>query len=591
MNKNLKEILSSSFILSVSGWRSIFASDRNENSLSSHIPSSHAWIMIAAGIALGDFFKRNSSRSIKIALGRDTRPTGKRIEESLLRGILNHPNIEIEYLGISAITEIMAYTSQKEDIDGFIYVSASHNPVGYNGLKIGLSQGGCLDENKSKELIKIFLDIINSSDISKTLERIDKKTLISQKILEIFRQTEFKKEALKTYEKMAKEIVLSSYPKVEEEILENLKNKNLGIVGEMNGSSRFASIDPKFFQNLFLKTAWQNTELGIFSHGIVPEGDNLKECQKFLLEKNKKDSSFVLGYVPDCDGDRGNIVYFNKEKKEVLPLEAQEGFALVVLAELSFYLYQNKKENIQEKKPIAIVVNDATSLRIEEIAQVFSASIFRAEVGEANVVSLADKKTEEGWQVIILGEGSNGGSIIPPSRVRDPIYTVSSLIKLLSVKEIYESWFTLSNLEIPKEQTLENILKTLPSYVTTSAFEEKALVRLDQKDQAKLKKRFLSLFEKHNKMIKEWLGNFSHSQIISYEGIKTIEGVPFEKEEASGGLKIILLDNNRETLGSLWIRKSKTEPVFRVLVDLKKGTKEQEEPLREWVKTLLIRSS
>lgn len=591
MNKSLKEILSSSFILSVSGWRAIFANDGKESSLSSNIPSSHAWIMIAAGISLGEFFKKENSRPIKIALGRDTRPTGKRIEESLLRGILTHSNIEIEYLGISAITEIMAYTSWKEDLDGFIYVSASHNPVGYNGLKIGLAEGGCLNEEKSNELIKLFLNLINSPDINNILERADKKTQISNKTLEIFKQTNPKKEALLSYERMAREIVLSLYPQVEEEILKGLKEKSFGIIGEMNGSSRFASIDPSFFKSLYIKTDWYNTELGKFSHGIVPEGPNLDLCQKILLEKNKKDSNFILGYVPDCDGDRGNVVYFNEEAKQVFPLEAQEGFALVVLAELSFHLYQNKKENIKDKKPIAVIVNDATSLRIEEICKAFSASVFRAEVGEANVVSLADKKTEEGWHVIILGEGSNGGSIIPPSRVRDPLYTVCSLIKLLSIKEIYESWFTLSHLEVPREQTIYNILKTLPRYITTNAFEEKALLRLEVKDQAKLKKRFISLFDKHNKILKEWLPLFSNWKVISYEGTKTILDEAFEREKATGGLKILLLNEKEETLGFIWLRKSKTEPVFRVLIDLKEGTREQEDSLREWVKTILIRST
>lgn len=593
MNKSLKEILSSSFILSVSGWRSIFASDGNENSLSENIPSSHAWIMIAAGISLGEFFKKETPRpiKIKIALGRDTRPTGKRIEESLLRGLLTHSNIEIEYLGISAITEIMAYTSRNEDIDGFIYVSASHNPVGYNGLKIGLSEGGCLNEKKSNELINLFLNTVNSPEITNTLHRADKKTQISHKILEIFKQTKPKKEALISYEEMAKEIVLSTSPLVKENILAGIKEKTLGIVGEMNGSSRFASIDPTFFKSLFLKTDWYNTELGKFSHGIVPEGKNLDLCQKLLLEKNKKDPDFIIGYVPDCDGDRGNIVYFNEEMREVFPLEAQEGFALVVLAELSFHLYQKEKEDIQDKKPIAVIVNDATSLRIEEICKVFSASVFRAEVGEANVVSLADKKTEEGWHVIILGEGSNGGSIIPPSRVRDPIYTISSLVKLLSINDIYKNWFSLSKIEVPKKKTIFSILKTLPNYVTTNAFEEKALVKLEIKDQAKLKKKFISLFNKHHKMLQEWLPDFSLWKIISYEGTKTILDEPFEKENASGGLKILILNSEEKILGSIWVRKSKTEPVFRILIDLKNGTKNQEESIREWIKALLVQSS
>ena len=52
----------------------------------------------------------------------------------------------------------------------------------------------------------------------------------------------------------------------------------------------------------------------------------------------------VLGYMPDCDGDRGNIVYWDKNQKKSVILKAQEVFSLSVLSELLFSIY-SKKEN------------------------------------------------------------------------------------------------------------------------------------------------------------------------------------------------------------------------------------------------------
>lgn len=178
--RSLSDTLSS-FILSVSGWRSIFALESLppetpiEDSIDSRIPAGHAWAMISAGYALGEFYKKEYNRPVRLALGRDTRPTGARIEESLLKGLLLHQHIDIAYIGISAITEIMAFTSENDDIDGFIYVSASHNPSGYNGLKMGLSEGGCLNEEKSKQLIKILWNFVQSSDAPNLLEKADTK--------------------------------------------------------------------------------------------------------------------------------------------------------------------------------------------------------------------------------------------------------------------------------------------------------------------------------------------------------------------------------------------------------------------------------
>ena len=71
----------------------------------------------------------------------DTRPTGPAIAETMLRVFLAK-KIAVSYTGIIASPEIMVYA---HSADGFVYISASHNPIGYNGIKFGLNDGGVLN--------------------------------------------------------------------------------------------------------------------------------------------------------------------------------------------------------------------------------------------------------------------------------------------------------------------------------------------------------------------------------------------------------------------------------------------------------------
>ncbi len=53
-----------------------------------------------------------------------------------------------------------------------------------------------------------------------------------------------------------------------------------------------------------------------------PKGRTLTLCMESLTALHQKNPALVLGYVPDNDGDRGNIVYINDRKTATI-LEAQ----------------------------------------------------------------------------------------------------------------------------------------------------------------------------------------------------------------------------------------------------------------------------
>ncbi|UZV92702.1 phosphoglucomutase, partial [Treponema pallidum] len=71
--------------------------------------------------------------------------------------------------------------------------------------------------------------------------------------------------------------------------------------------------------------------------------------------------SIAFGFVPDCDGDRGNIVYYDQTlNRAVIPHE-QAVFALSVVSEIC-ELSRNLRMQPHRAPPIALVTNGPTSL-------------------------------------------------------------------------------------------------------------------------------------------------------------------------------------------------------------------------------------
>jgi len=238
-------------------------------------------------------------------------------------------------------------------------------------------------------------------------------------------------------------------------------------------------------------------------------------------------------------------------------------------------------------------VNDATSARIERIAGFFGAKVFRAETGEANVVNLAEKLRLEGWTVRILGEGSNGGTITHPSKVRDPLSTLGAMIRLLRGGDkadspgLFRRWLEASGQDgaYKADFDLADVIATLPAWISTSVFESRAALNIRSADKASLKARYAHIFKKEwETRKKELLDRYG---ISAWKALATIGGGEFEVGEdfaasASGGLRILLLDSRGALKAFLWMRGSGTEPVFRIMADIEGGEPEDEEYLLSW---------
>ena len=583
-----------SMILSASGWRKVFAADMDEESLAEKISSEEYIISCIMALSFSTFIKkRMRGKQPIILLGMDTRFTGPAIADAMTRVFISE-GLDVRSLFITAAPEIMAYSAAGPDIDGFAYISASHNPIGHNGLKFG-ANGGVYGGDESKELISTFRELLDDKNIIKKIDNLlgdlDKTKYIS--VIEAI--PDWKKKAFDTYLTFSKAVIAdSTAPAVIDEmrdrLIEAASVRKAGVIAELNGSARTLSIDRIILENYGIAVKSINDRPREIVHRIVPEGFSLDTCREELEKSYIEDNRFILGYVPDNDGDRGNLVYIDTNTGKAHILEAQEVFALAVLSELAFMTLNKNRSNL----PLAVAVNGPTSMRIDAIADIFNAKVFRAEVGEANVVNLAQDLRKQGYIVRILGEGSNGGNITHPAAVRDPINTVFSILKLLLFKDLFKKWSEKSGNSDSYIDTygIKDILATLPLFTTTSAYNDSAIMRISTNDHILLKQRYEEIFliewDNQKVYLKKNFGISSWRE-VNYEikDEKTGFGPTFRSGLQKGGLKIIFSDEEGRDTDYIWMRGSGTEPVFRILADCTGNDSKRETWLLGWHRSMI----
>lgn len=603
----------STLILSASGWRKVFAAplagdaqaswstgDDADDSLSIHISKADAVLAALMARAFGNFImsqptENHDGRKPAVLLGLDSRPTGPALGDIFARVLLGM-GMEVRYCFIVSAPEIMALAGKAgglpaEDprrIAGFAYISASHNPPGHNGVKFGLGTGGVLNASQIAPLIADFKAAVASPDSSR-----EALALISaagkEAIAACFEEcTAWKRQSVSAYTLFTHEVVtgeaaIEDQADCLDQLAEACSKRPLGIVAELNGSARSLSIDRDFFEGLSIRTKFFNNQPRLFGHRIVPEGGSLSLCMRLVGEAHAIDPAYQLGYVPDCDGDRGNLVFFDKAQGKARILEAQEVFSLSCLAELAAL----------KSGKIAVVVNDATSMRIERIAGYFGTSVFRSETGEANVVNLAENLRREGWTVRILGEGSNGGTITHPSKVRDPLSTLGAMIRLLRLPDLPDSpglfrlWLKAcgKESEYRDDYDLADVIASLPVWATTSVFEERAALHVRTSDKIALKASYRDIFsvewEKRKSELDRRFGIASWTAFASNGTVEKAIGDDFAAS-GQGGLRIVFSTAAGVPKAFLWMRGSGTEPVFRVMADVEGGGPADEEYFLSW---------
>ena len=581
-------------ILSASGWRKVFAKSGDENDTGSTIGEANSFLSLLATESFAEFIiDRTGEREPRVVVARDTRPTGEQIVQNAIKALVVG-GVRPVYLGVACAPEVMAAARKAE---GFLYVSASHNPIGHNGLKFGFADGGVLSKEDAAKLIASFAakcecEGAEERALGIAIEAEQKHKGDIEKVYADAKKN--KAQSLATYAKFTKTVITGCNRKAEQQkvlsrIKRALQQSPLAVVCDLNGSSRGTSIDAGLFREVGVELLPFNADK--IAHGIIPEGDNLIPLANKVeqLQREGKKAA-ILGFMCDCDGDRGNTVFW--DGKAARPIEAQEGFALCVMAQLCYQIWRGK-----DAGNLAVVVNCATSMRLDAICHALGAAVFRCEVGEANVVNLARQKRAEGFNVKILGEGSNGGNITWPSAVRDPLSTVFALVKLLTLRDekgkmgLYHLWLERSGQEsrYKADFTLADVLDSLPKYTTTGVSEERASMHISGEAKTTLKVRFRECFlrswEEHKEELAREMGIASFGCFLTNG---TVEVAATEDwDNGTGGLKLKFADGAGEDVAFMWLRPSGTENVLRLLCDVKGDEPAIEHKLLEWERELI----
>ena len=310
----------------------------------------------------------------KVAVASDTRPTKNMVKHAVFSGLISSGNIPVD-LGILPIPSFQVYVKDSR-ANGGIEITASHNPVEWNALKLVLKGGRFPFSFEAEEII----DIYQQGAFRKS---------------EYFPMKEYEEDGFKYHRKR-----LLSFADIES----IKKKKPKVVVDSCNGAA--SPYVEKYLRELGCEVIAINTDPNaLFPHSPEPIPENLKQ----LSEAVKKYGADI-GFAQDADADRLAVV---DEKGE--PIGEEYTLALAVTSYLKY------------KRRSPIVVNLSTSSVIEEIAQKFGVKVFRSKIGEINVV-------EEmlSYNSSIGGEG-NGGVIAKDVHLcRDSFTGMALILELFS---------------------------------------------------------------------------------------------------------------------------------------------------------------
>lgn len=309
--------------------------------------------------AFGKLIKENNKTGKdKIVIGRDARPSGEMISK-IVTGTLQSMGIDVVDLGLST-TPTVEIAVPLEQAAGGIIITASHNPIQWNALKLLNAKGEFISEEEGAEILKIV--------DRESFDFVEVKKLGIYEVDESYIATHIEK--------------ILALPLVD---VEAVKNRNFRIAIDCVNSSGGIAV-PKLLKALGVEnvTEMYCEPTGIFPHNPEPLPDHINHI---CAEINH--GQYDLGIVVDPDVDRLALV-----TEDGTPFG--EEYTLVAVAD---YVLSHKKGNT--------VSNLSSSRALEDITLKHGGTYAASAVGEVHVVR-AMKETN----AVIGGEG-NGGIIYP----------------------------------------------------------------------------------------------------------------------------------------------------------------------------------
>lgn len=353
-------------IISVSGMRGIVG----EN-LTSSIAADY-------GCAFGTFLKNTyagKKGKLSVCIGTDSRPSGRMLNAAVTTG-LTAVGIDVIQLGIVTTPGVGVMVSHL-GCGGGVVITASHNPIQYNGIKLLIEPGIAPAAETAEQIKQYFLDkrftFVDSTEHGKVTSDSRAGRIHVERVLAI---VDREKIAAKKFK-----VVLDSVNGAGGHVTEEL-------LGELGCDVYPMNIEPT----------------GLFAHAPEPIAENLTALCEAV--KNKQAD---IGFGQDPDADRLAIVdrngtYIGEE---------------YTLALATRYIFSKSRGKA--------ATNLSTSRMIDDIAAAAGGDVIRTPVGEANVAAAMVENN-----CIIGGEGNGGIIDLRVVAVRDSLVGIALVLQLLT---------------------------------------------------------------------------------------------------------------------------------------------------------------
>ncbi len=364
------------FMLSVSGARGIVGASMTPIVASKFAAAFGSHLQIASA--------QGSPRRIRLALGRDGRAGGMAFAHAV-KGALAAVGCDVIDFGI-AMTPTVGVMIRELKLDGGMVVTASHNPLEWNGLKCLNEDGLAPPKSEADAIIDRFrgeqFAFVSATHIGSSTTRADADATHVAKVLALLTPERVKNIASRNFK-----VVLDSV------------NASGCVPGRM------------LLEQLGCQLVHLNGEpTGVFSHRPEPIEENLAQLCALVGSTHGS----AIGFAQDPDADRLAIV---DEQGRFIG----EEYTLVLCAEAM----------LARAGATTMAANLSTSRMIDDVAARYpGATVLRTAVGEAHVVGAL--KPAGGR---IGGEG-NGGVIVPEvCFVRDSLSAMALVLDLLASRQ------------------------------------------------------------------------------------------------------------------------------------------------------------
>ncbi|MTI68512.1 MAG: phosphoglucosamine mutase [Firmicutes bacterium] len=293
----------------------------------------------------GAYVLTKNKKNAKIIVGMDTRISGDMLEAALISGICS---VGVDVLSVGVVpTPAVACLTRIYEADAGVVISASHNPVEYNGIKFFNSKGYKLNDDIENEIEDIILNKLDLKEnpVGKDVgQKMTVKNAIKEYIeyLEETIDVDFK--GLKIAMDCGNGASYQAAPKLIEKLGADVEVIHATPNG-VNINVECGSTNPEMVQHLVLETGADigisfdgdaDRLIAVDEMGNIVDGDHiLAICGKHLKDKGKLKNNTVVATVMS---NMGLDICFKEESIDIVKTKVGDRYVLEEMSKNGYSL-------------------------------------------------------------------------------------------------------------------------------------------------------------------------------------------------------------------------------------------------------------